>query len=222
MENHAEIRGGVGLDFRTSGLENTFRGLFWQVLERFRPLPPYRVLCYCDIGSLWWCSSSRRGVFLTDLERRQAKGEFPSHLKDRIYDADGRILDALIHIPGSTCCAKEPVLYVVALAHELQHFVQWAGAPTMFEPKSKLMDKLREGGPDATDWDIPAERDATIVSKRVAYEVCGRDAVAEFVEAEIAKGDDKPYWEFFRAAPLDRPYDWAEETAKLLARATSD
>ena len=50
---------------------------------------------------------------------------------------------------------------------------------------------------DAKPWDIPAEREAMIVSKSVAESLMGQRAVMQFAEAQIAANNDVEKWKFF-------------------------
>jgi hypothetical protein len=62
-----------------------------------------------------------------------------------------------------------------------------------------LYQNLRSFEPElnAKPWDIPAEREAMIVSKRIAENLLGVHTVAKLAKEQIAAGSDGPKWEFF-------------------------
>jgi hypothetical protein len=72
---------------------------------------------------------------------------------------------------------------------------------------------LKQFEPNATASDIPSEREANIVSKRVAEAVCGADAVKAFADAQVrlmeALGniEQRDRWVFFRDVPSSTSYD---------------
>jgi hypothetical protein len=110
--------------------------------------------------------------------------------------------DDLIYFRPSTCL--EPTGCVVTHAHELQHVVQTDHYPNLMKVNSVLRQNLKRFKPTATEIDLPAERDANIVSKRVAEIVCGAEAVRTFAKKEIRRMEEvgaaekKVRWEFFR------------------------
>jgi hypothetical protein len=67
-------------------------------------------------------------------------------------------------------------------------------------------------------FDIPNEREANIVSKRIAENICGVAAVRDFAEERIAfmsslgEEDQVARWRFFRDVPSSTPYDLLKET----------
>jgi len=128
--------------------------------------------------------------------------------------------DDLIYIRHSTCL--DPTGCVITYAHELRHVVQHDQFPKLMKATSALRGKLRDFLETATELDIPAERDANIVSKRVAEAVCSAQAVRKFAEQEVmwmkAGGGlaHKLRWEFFRDVPSSTAFDWVNETIKLV------
>jgi hypothetical protein len=134
---------------------------------------------------------------------------------DYIWDRRGTVLDALIHIPGSTCCSNEPVLFVMAFAHELRHFVQWATQSTAWATDQRLRkDPLRRGFEN--DSDFPADRDAIRFSKGVAVEIVGEGGVREYAKTELNKGSEEAkYWMLFDGISPSEDFDWVRETERL-------
>jgi hypothetical protein len=67
-----------------------------------------------------------------------------------------------------------------------------------------LYQKLKELEPTSVVIDIPTEREANIVSKRVAEKVCGVEAVKKFAEERVrfmderGNHEERDRWIFFR------------------------
>ncbi len=127
--------------------------------------------------------------------------------------------DSLVYIPGTTSSANT-FLFVATLAEELQHFVQYCDAPKAAWVNSILYTYLPEWDPGRTwdTWDIPAEREAMMVSKRVAESVLGVPVVRASVDSLIANGPHREEWKFFRDLAPPTPYDWLIETDRLVQR----
>ncbi len=210
MEGRDGMQNGVAAHFRSPELERRWKSLCSRVLAEFFPLPEYRLLCFFDTDQLYWCAPSVLGNFFPDLGRCRKKKQLPFYIDDT-QDAKGRVFDVLIHISGSTCCANEPVLYVMALAHELRHFVQWASRPDLYRDPLRM---LGESNPmiDTEAWSVPVERDAIIFSKRVAETLNGPDSVKKYADVQVKAGHYKLYWEFFHDLSSSADYDWIKET----------
>jgi len=122
----------------------------------------------------------------------------------------------LIYIRHSTCL--DPTGCVITYAHELRYVVQHDQFPRLMKATSALRGKLKEFLNAATELAIPAERDANIVSKQVAEDVCGVQAVRKFAEQQVvwmkAGGGlaHRQRWEFFRDVPSSTTCDWVNET----------
>ena len=134
-----------------------------------------------------------------------------------------RIFDNVIYIRASTC--SENTGLVLTYAHELQHFVQYGTLPRLHHVNGILYWNLKSVEPTAIATDVPNERDANIVSKRVAEIVCGSDAVQEFANTQINKmmqlaGEyrERDRWIFFRDVSSTAPYDWVSDTLRLVEK----
>jgi hypothetical protein len=182
-----------------------------RVRDKFTPLPAHRVICYFDDQSVC-CEPSERGQFVL-LENKNNRICWPDDVRKVMRDASGTLFDALIYVPGSTCCAGDPILFVMAFAHELQHFVQWAGSPKTYTQSKRLSLPVGAGA-----WDLPHERDAIIASKRVAMDVIGADEVADYTQRQINDGTNSNYWVFFQSLSPSEQYDWVKETEVLTLR----
>jgi hypothetical protein len=130
--------------------------------------------------------------------------------------------DDLIFIRHSTCF--DPTGCVLTYAHELQHFVQHGHAPRLLRVNNALYQNIKRFEPTATASDIPSEREANIVSKRVAEAVCGADAVRVFAEKqvrlmeELGNSEQLDRWVFFRDIPSSTNYDLLGCTLHLVER----
>ena len=128
--------------------------------------------------------------------------------------------DNLIYIRPSTCA--DATALVITYAHELQHFVQYATMPRLVTLNGILRQHLKDLEPTAITTDIPIEREANIVSKRVAEVVCGTESVKAFADEQIEVmgqndvQDEKARWIFFRDVPSSTEYDLLAETLRLV------
>ena len=130
--------------------------------------------------------------------------------------------DNLIYIRHSTCA--DTTGFVTTYAHELQHFVQHGNTPWLCSLNDVLARNLKRLEPSAIATDVPDEREANIVSKRVAEIVCGVGDVRRFAEERIAvmekagEQDEKDRWIFFREVPSSTKYDFPADTMRLVEK----
>src|ERR1039458_4847042 len=110
-------------------------------------------------------------------------------------DSEISSFDGLIYLYGSTCI--NPTALVMTFAHELQHCYQFDRALCLWVDNDLL--KRRR---TLKLYEIPAERDAKVVAKRVAEELCGVDVVREYIRQRIIDGRQK------RAIYEDEVRDW--------------
>lgn len=205
-----------GWDFSGSAAnEATSRPLCEQV-ERSFLLPPrrlYRYFASSDDDDLRRKNGDHyRGFHLPE----SLKGELPDYLRTCFFHAlkdtpDGSVppnkvaFDNMIYIRHSTCGDRTGL--VETYAHELQHFVQQGRTPRLLAVNQILCKDLRKVEPTAAVTDIPSEREAIIVSKQVAEDVCGAEAVREFAERQVhlmdqlGNAEQKARWVFFRDVP---------------------
>jgi hypothetical protein len=130
--------------------------------------------------------------------------------------------DLAIYLYYSTC--REEASMTMTLAHELQHSIQheidfntWAFNTLIFglRPETTAACGLQ--------WeDIPTERDARIVAKRVTETLVGREKTDLYIEqrlAEATKDIDVADWNFIRNVDTSEPYnDLPGETRRLFQR----
>ena len=169
--------------------------------------------------------SINRGLFAVKPE--EFIELWPYYVKERIFIADPisgslqQVFDNVIYLYGSTCA--DEVGLVMTFSHELQHFVQygvnrklWAEnfLTTKLTPEIYRLEQL--------NWpDIPSEREARIVAKRVAIAVCGVDGVDAHIARKIkesSNAQDLEDWQFSRSVDAFAPYDLAEGTRLFFHR----
>jgi hypothetical protein len=128
--------------------------------------------------------------------------------------------DNLIYIRDSTC--SDTTGLVTTYARELQHVVQHVDTPRLLAANHVLFRKLKTVEPTAIVTDCPHEREANIVSKRVAESILGTEAVRVFAEEQVSlmheAGEDQQEarWTFFRDVPSSTQYDLLEATLSLV------
>jgi hypothetical protein len=138
--------------------------------------------------------------------------------------------DNMIYIRHSTCLDLNTG-FVTTYAHELQHFVQHGTMPRLLAVNKVLYDSLKNSlknfEPKAIPTDVPSEREANIISKRVAEIICGVEDVRRFAEERVAvmerageqdkaARDEKARWIFFRDVPSSTEYDYLADTLRLV------
>jgi hypothetical protein len=131
--------------------------------------------------------------------------------------------DNLIYVRDSTCRDGD-VGFVTTYAHELQHFVQHGYTPKLSAVNSVLYQNLKRFEASAIAIDVPHEREANIVSKRVAEIVCGVAAVKTYAEEQVLfmerAGDveQKARWIFFRDIPSSTACNLPQETLPFVKK----
>jgi hypothetical protein len=145
---------------------------------------------------------------------------YPDDLKDLILveDSSGLVFDHVIYLQGSACGSE--VGLTITFAHELQHFVQY-----MTNRKLWAQNTLIQNVPDSgLNWfDIPTEREARIVSIRVAESLFGAGQVRDFMNRRVAEAINEVELadcEFIRGLVGSVPssYDLPCETVKIFQR----
>ena len=170
-----------------------------RVLQEFDgKLPDLKLLAFFD-DSDWAELKSPQSLglgnrgFYTRIDKNTFRGylSLPRGLAEKIFGTNlwvpdsERFFDHLIYLHG-TASSSEVALAMV-FAHELQHFVQygfkrklWAESKLIRRLPNEVQEKERLNWPD-----IPHERDARIVAKRVGVKLCGEDAVNRYVDRMI-------------------------------------
>jgi hypothetical protein len=110
-------------------------------------------------------------------------------------DKQDWLCDVVIYLRNRTC--ESPTGTAITFAHELQHFMQYGSNHEAYQSGHDLQSRFREDGRSAFPWDFPHEREAQIVSKKVAEVVLGKDEVRRYAEQQIELKRDPLKWEFF-------------------------
>jgi hypothetical protein len=198
------------------------------------PTPDYQVLCFLDSEDSRYLKSQNgevnRGIHFDDPDpevRHCVLGRLET-LNEPERRADYR---SLVYLHGSTCSTD--VGLCITLAHELQHLKQSVGIRPEYVA-SQLIGRCDEiVCAHALIWsDVPHEREARIVSKRVATRVFGTDTVREYVDRQISDAvskmnaassekdkelwsNDAADWLFIRRVSGDLDYDLVREIREL-------
>jgi len=91
----------------------------------------------------------------------------------------GRILlayEQAIYLYGTTCA--DSVGRVMTLAHEFQHSVQYVFHQELRKKNHGFYRQL-------PDYEIPIEKEARIIAKRVAEKLCGKEQVDQYIARKI-------------------------------------
>src|SRR5450432_1144541 len=185
-----------------------WEGLSSSVRSEFS-LPAARLVCcfgdepYLDPV----CRESWRGVFRPI--KANGNGDLPSFIRCEFPRHD-----ALIYLPGSTCSPSADVLFVMALAHEFQHFEQWGSEPQLLRDCETLSNEPKLATKKLA---APHERDAVGISKKVANKLLGGDRVENYARDQIRGGSDRSYWVFFQELSPSTDYNWVEEGRRFVA-----
>jgi hypothetical protein len=229
------------LDFLAKDLEPQLEPLCRRVLAEFQ-LPALRLYCYfaeTDDAYLRQKNGKYYRGFHISIEGRN---ELPEYLSDCFFHPFDPFdkeevtwenmvaYDNLIYIAPRT--SRDPTACVLTFAHELQHFMQYGYTKKVWAVNSMLYNHIRRFDPvtPRTTIDIPHEREANIISKRIAEQICGVKNIKRFAEEQVkqfaalaSQGDEvaaneKVRWEFFRDVPSSIKFDLLAETISLVEK----
>lgn len=192
-------------------------------------LPTSRVLCFLDNqnpSSLKQAfGAANRGLSGTvkdgdDLSVWPDYVQKCMHVDDNRFPYTRRVIDQLIYLHGSVCI--DEVGLTMTLAHELQHAIQHDQARKVWAVNSLIrclptaVDDLK------LEWaDIPIERDARIVAKRVALDLHGEQLVRGYIDkrsSEAVEPHDVADWNFVRGLTPSSSIDLVGVTHRLFHR----
>ena len=199
-----------------------------RVLEapEFVHLPDLKLLAFFDDEDAQCfkeaCGPDNRGVF---LDATVGTGGWPHYLTRLLSTQNPRpspdyddlviyFFERLIYLHGSTC--DDSTALVMTFAHELQHLVQFGYNRGLWAANT-LLSNL--SGIKISD--IPTEREARIVAKRVAEDLCGTDVVHQYILRKIADRAsimDVDDWQCIERLESSTPYDLANETVLAFRR----
>jgi hypothetical protein len=197
-------------------------------------IPEHRVLCLLDGVDCQYLKDESGGVNRGGCFH-DPQPEVRQHVLDRLQELGESALKAayqtLIYLHGSTCTTDAGLS--MTLAHEYQHVKQSIGMRPVFVA-SFLMGRCDElVSARALIWsDVPHEREARIVSKRVAEKVVGADVVRTYIDERITNAVsnmnaavnerdknrwrvDAADWLFIQRVDAGVNYDFARETEEL-------
>lgn len=206
-----------------------------RVLTQFGDrLPDLRLLCFLDKED-WqpfrdYAGEANRGFYTPLKQDTFAWSLWPDYVTAHIFVngsasiSVGRAFDHVIYLHGSSC--EDQVGLTMTLAHELQHFVQYGSARKIWAENSLIpmlsKDVIAASG---LQWsDIPIEREARTVSKRIAEKLFDADRVARYIDRRIAgpvNAADRADWMFVRELSTAVPYDLESATRLMYKRLCS-
>jgi hypothetical protein len=145
----------------------------------------------------------------------------PRYILDSVFVGGAPAYDDFVYLHGTTCA--DDIALTMTLAHELQHFIQHADKTPLWAANGLVpnLDKTAIAALGLRWCDIPHEREARIVSKRIAEDLFGPDAVRQHVDARIASPvteQDGIDWKCIRELAVSTPYDLAHETKLFFPR----
>jgi hypothetical protein len=193
-------------------------------------LPNLRLLAFFDDEDWSYfryeLGPSNRGLY-TPIKPNVQWGTWPYYVKECILVSDPSTLrlrqeiDHVIYVHGTTCA--DEVGLTMTFSHELQHFIQY-GFNRKLWAENFLLPRLPKDVIDSTglNWpDIPNEREARIVAKRIGVILCGADAVNQYIARKIVESvtsQDAEDWRFSQRVDPSLPYDLAGETKRIFQR----
>jgi hypothetical protein len=195
-------------------------------------LPDLKLLCFFDDQD--WTpfkeafGAANRGFHVPIQPGVFSDVKWPEYVRRHILADDPtssifkRVFDHCTYLYGSTC--TDEVGQVMTFAHELQHFVQYSGVVELWAAGWVLL-RLSAVNDLGLKWaDIPHEREARIVAKRIAQSLFDPERVKEFISRKIAdpvNPNDQADWEFIQAIETSATYDLMAETRCLFQRLQS-
>jgi hypothetical protein len=203
-----------------------------RVVEYFEQNPTipaqFRVLCYLadeDDNCLKekWGGRSNRGIHWPI--RGQGLLDWPQKMRGTIAPIDPLLgvtwpYVSVIYLHGSTC--ETDIGLTMTLAHEMQHFLQYANERLLWTANTLLMELPSLPTDDLKAWsDFPVEREARITAKQVAENLYGTPPVDQHIQNMIDAGTsdaDVADWKFIRGIDPSIRYDLGKETKPFVKR----
>jgi hypothetical protein len=114
----------------------------------------------------------------------------------------------------------------MTVAHELQHCIQHTSVPHLWAA-SALIPQLSKSAIKTLGlrWsDVPHEREARIIAKKIAQGLFGEERVMQHIVTkarEFVTADDAADWDFIGRIDTSAPYDLALETALIFPKLRS-
>jgi hypothetical protein len=184
-------------------------------------LPDFRLMCFFDDED--W--QALKGPGMAANRGAYIRKNYPLWQEACRFVSGLAGFDHFIYLHGSTCLNE--VGLTMTFAHELQHFVQCGTVPRLLAVNSlalvalQNLDRLDLEALGLRTCDIPVEREARIVAKRVAENLCGVEMVRQYIDAKLAEfvtRQDAADWDCIRGLVASAPYDLAVETKLFFPR----
>lgn len=202
-----------------------------RVLDQFGDsLPECRLLCFFDDEDCQEfkliMGAGNRG-FHRPISDNTAFAGWPGYITDCIFRDDPssfwhkRLFDHVVYLHGSTCANS--VGMTMTFAHELQHVIQRVKVPELLTanglfrhlPKT-LLEKV------GLQWsDIPTEREARAVAKKITVSLHGSEALKQFLVKRASTTADPIELadvQFIQGLDTATPYVLEDETLALFGR----
>jgi hypothetical protein len=187
-----------------------------------------RLLCFLDDRDWQPYKDSigiaNRGFYAPIFRGQRPVTNAAQYMRDRLFSSSGPLFEDWIYMHGSTCATDLGLTFT--LAHELQHYLQRTKQPQLWAANTLVPNLTKEAVVElGLKWaNIPHEREARIVSKKVAEAIFGRAEVRAYVEARIAErltDDDAQDWEFIQSLESSDAFDLDVETKRFFPRLKS-
>jgi hypothetical protein len=197
-------------------------------------LPELRLLCFFD--DIDWqplkdyFGEANRGFYGPIKENPLTWPPWPDYVANYIFvDFPAwllkRAFDHIIYLHGSTC--DNEIGLTMTFAHELQHFVQHSSVLNLWAQNS-LIQHLPKSVIKTLGlkWsDIPIEREARIVSKRIAENLFGFEPVRQHIDTKISRAvnaDDAADWRFVQGLVASNPPQHLTYETRLIFKRLKD
>jgi hypothetical protein len=140
------------------------------------------------------------GFFHSIRQSRWGPVPWPLDLKEHVRDDRARDsqywrCDVVIYLRSRTC--QSAIGTVITFAHELQHYIQHGFRNKAWRDSQEFRHFLEFSGQGAFPWEFPHEREAQVVSRKIAEDLCGKDEVRRYGEQQIELNRDAKKWEVF-------------------------
>lgn len=187
-----------------------------QCLVTFGVLPAGRLLCYFDNVD-WWAFKDERIGFgkanrgLSGLVTKSTNfQDWPIYVVMSIYPlcSEEPAFDFVTYLHDSSC--NDPVGMAMTFTHELQHFVQYSTMPAVWKANERFKKRRMESDTGFDSHELPIEKEARIVAKRIAVRIHGLDAVNRYITKSIENAVDdldRRNWSFIQNLDVSKPYD---------------
>jgi hypothetical protein len=212
-------------EFTSPDLKAKLQPLCSKVLKEFPKAPPLRLLCYFDGAQPEWLQH-QFGEFTGIHTPIIGGGTWPLYVSKHFFNSSGGFAyDDLIYIPKSKY-VEQQVPFVMVFAHEIQHFVQRGFTPKISKANTLLLWNLIRFDPmtELKPWELPNNREAMIIAKKVADSVCGKEAVQDFVHTQIEDAKNShnaskaQLWQWVKTFKSSASYDLLRETDRFVQR----